>query len=82
MVSELKVKLNLLLGSFGWHPRRIVSKLEKLCWKNPSKTEWSRQSQLGRRNQEPERTKMSPKVKRNKGVRSYSPRNNMKSSSR
>jgi hypothetical protein len=28
------VELDSLLGNFGWHPRRTVSKLNKPCWKN------------------------------------------------
>jgi hypothetical protein len=39
LVSELKVKLDLLLRSLGWHPRRTTSKHKTPCWRNPSKTE-------------------------------------------
>jgi hypothetical protein len=33
------VEFDSLLGSFGWHPRRTVSKHKRPCWKNPSKIE-------------------------------------------
>jgi hypothetical protein len=31
------VKLDSLFGSFGWHPRRTISKHKTPCWKNLSK---------------------------------------------
>jgi hypothetical protein len=34
-ISELKVKLDFLLESLGWHPRRIVSKHKIPWWREP-----------------------------------------------
>jgi len=36
-VATAPVELGSFLGNFGWHPRRIGSKLKTPCWKNPTK---------------------------------------------
>jgi len=62
---RVPVELDPLLKSVVWHPKIIVSKFKRPCWKNSLRNKLPHRSLLGKRNQEPKRIKMSPRVKRN-----------------
>ncbi len=81
LVSELKVKLDFLLGVM-MAPKKNRKQAQDSMLEEPVEDRIVPPESIGEEAPRTQEDKMNPKVKRNKGVRSYSPRNNWKSSSR
>jgi len=79
VVSELKVKLDSLLGVV-MAPKKNRKQAQEPMLEEPVEERVAPPESIGEEVPRPREDQESSKVRRNKGVRSYSPRSNWKSS--